>query len=455
MIRMHVSEAARLLKANHSGPDTIFQGCGIDSRVLPKEALFIALPGHHRDGHDFVNFAADQGAAAAIVERNGRHYPLPTINVSDCHHALEQLASIWRKQFTCSLVAVTGSNGKTTVKELLAAIFRKLGPTHATRGNLNNELGVPLTLLELSRKHRWAVVEMGANHPNEISKLTCIARPTIGVITQCAPAHLEGFGNIESVAKAKGELLTGLDRTGIAIINADDSHADLWRKLAGSRRLMTFGLDNPADISADYQLEQDRVRLTLKTPFGCQDTQIALPGRHNVLNALAATAAAVMAGCPLEVVAKGLMSASCVTSRLQIKYAQNGVRIIDDSYNANPGSLAAALKVLGNYPEFRWLILGDMGELGNEGPRLHKRAGIMAKESGVTRLFATGILSRYAVSAFGSGGSHYADSADLLSALHAELTKGTTVLVKGSRHMRMEQVVNGLLKPGNKTCCYC
>nr|VFK52310.1 MAG: UDP-N-acetylmuramoyl-tripeptide--D-alanyl-D-alanine ligase [Candidatus Kentron sp. TUN]VFK52738.1 MAG: UDP-N-acetylmuramoyl-tripeptide--D-alanyl-D-alanine ligase [Candidatus Kentron sp. TUN] len=445
MIRMHISEAAWLLGADYSGPDGVFQGCGIDSRVLPTGALFVALPGQHRDGHDFVNFSADQGAAAAMVERSGVHYPLPTIDVDDCHHALGQLASIWRKRFRCQLVAVTGSNGKTTVKELLAAILGKLGPTHATQGNLNNDLGVPLTLLGLSRRHRWAVVEMGANHPNEITALARIARPTIGVITQCAPAHLEGFGDIGSVAKAKGELLAGLGRTGIAIINADDPYADLWRNLAGDRRLMTFGLDNPADVSADYQLELDRVKLTLKTPFGHQDAQIALPGRHNVLNALAATAAAIAAGCSLEIIAKGLMSAGKINGRLQVKYAQNGSRIIDDTYNANPGSLMAALKVLANYGDPRWLILGDMGELGDEGPELHEQVGIVARESGVTRLFAMGTLSRYTVNAFGSGGYHYTDSASLLSAMRTELPQETTVLVKGSRHMQMEKVVNELL----------
>jgi len=442
---MHISEAAWLLGADYRGPDGVFQGCGIDSRTLPTGALFVALPGRHRDGHDFVSLAADRGAAAAMIERDGVYGSLPTINVSDCRRALGQLAGIWRKRFRGQLIAITGSNGKTTVKEFLTAIFGKLGPTHATRGNLNNELGVPLTLLRLSRKHHWAVVEMGANHPNEIMGLTRIARPTIGVITQCAPAHLEGFGSIDGVAKAKGELLAGLGETGIGVVNADDPYADLWRSLNGDRRLVTFGLDNPADISADYQLESDRVKLTLKTPFGHQDTQIALPGRHNVLNALAATAAATAAGCPLEVVAKGLMSVSGVAGRLQIKYTLSGARIIDDSYNANPGSLVAAIKVLANYREPRWLVLGDMGELGDEGAALHEYVGTVARECGITGLFATGTLCQYAVNAFGSGGYHYADAMSLLSAIHTELTEGTTVLVKGSRYMRMEEVVHGLL----------
>nr|VFK09225.1 MAG: UDP-N-acetylmuramoyl-tripeptide--D-alanyl-D-alanine ligase [Candidatus Kentron sp. LPFa] len=445
MIRMHVSEAARLLETSYSGSDGVFQGCGIDSRVLPRGALFVALPGHRRDGHDFVGLAADRGAAAAMVERNGIHHSLPTINVRDCRQALGQLASIWRKRFTGSLVAITGSNGKTTVKEFLAAIFAELGPTCATRGNLNNALGVPLTLLGLGEEHHWAVVEMGANHPNEIMALTRTASPTIGVITQCAPAHLEGFGSIDGVAKAKGELLAGLDETGIGVINADDSYADLWRSLNGKRRLLTFGLDNPADVSADYQLEPDGVRLTLKTPLGHRDTQIALPGRHNVLNALAATAAAIAAGCPLKVIAQGLKSVDGVSGRVQIKYAGNGARIIDDSYNANPGSLAAALEVLENCGKSRWLILGDMGELGGEAVKLHEYAGIMARKLGVTRLFAIGVLCRHTVDAFGDGGNHYANSADLLNAARVELGKETTVLVKGSRHMRMERVVDGLL----------
>nr|VFK58378.1 MAG: UDP-N-acetylmuramoyl-tripeptide--D-alanyl-D-alanine ligase [Candidatus Kentron sp. TC] len=445
MIRMHVSEAARLLETSYSGPDGVFQGCGIDSRVLLKGTLFIALPGHHRDGHDFVDLAADRGAAAAMIERNGVHHSLPTINVGDCRYALGRLAAIWRKRFIGSLVAITGSNGKTTVKEFLAAIFAKLGATHATRGNLNNDLGVPLTLLGLSGAHDWAVVEMGANHPNEIMELTRMASPSIGVITQCAPAHLAGFGNIEGVAKAKGELLAGLDEAGIGVINADDPFVDLWRSLNGNRCLVTFGLDNSADISADYQLESNRVRLKLKTPFGHQDTQIALPGRHNVLNALAATAAAVAAGCPLEVIAEGLMSVGSIDGRLQIKYAKNGGRVIDDSYNANPASLVSALKVLADYEDPRWLILGDMGELGDEAIGLHEHAGLMARKLGVMRLFATGALCRHAVDAFGYGGNHYVNSMDLLGAVCAEFSKETTVLVKGSRHMRMERVVGALL----------
>nr|VFJ65119.1 MAG: UDP-N-acetylmuramoyl-tripeptide--D-alanyl-D-alanine ligase [Candidatus Kentron sp. FW] len=445
MIRMRVSEAAGLLGADYSGSDALFRGCGIDTRVLSADSLFVALPGQHRDGHEFVSFAANRGAAAAMVERNVAHDSLPVIAVDDCRYALGRLAGIWRERFTGPLVAITGSNGKTTVKEFLAAIFGKLGSTHATRGNLNNELGVPLTLLGLDQDHRRAVVEMGANHPNEIAKLVRIARPTVGVITQCAPAHLEGFGDIESVARAKGELLAGLDRTGVAIINADDPYANLWRDLAGNRRVVTFGLDNPADISADYQLASDQVKLTLKTPLGHQEAQIGLPGRHNVLNALAATAAAIAAGCSPDIVAKGLMSVGSIDGRLQIKYAQNGARIIDDTYNANPGSLAAALKVLANYAEPRWLVLGDMGELGDEGPEMHEHAGGMARESGVTRIFATGVLCRYTVDTFGFGGYHYANATSLLRAVHSELTKGTTVLVKGSRHMRMERIVDGLL----------
>ncbi|MBT8421131.1 MAG: UDP-N-acetylmuramoyl-tripeptide--D-alanyl-D-alanine ligase [Gammaproteobacteria bacterium] len=295
MIKMRVSEAARLLGADYTGPDNVFQGCGIDSRTLLPGAMFVALPGQ-RDGHDFVALAAAGGAAAAMVERNQNHELLPVIKVQSCYRALGQLAEIWRARFNRPVIAITGSNGKTTVKELLAAILRNQGPTHATWGNLNNELGVPLTLLGLGQEHHWAVVEMGANHPDEIARLTRIAHPTVGVITRCAPAHLEGFGNIEGVARAKGELLENLDDTGIAVINADDPYVDLWHELAGNRRRITFGLDKPADVSADYQLMSDRVKLVLKTPIGHQCAQMTLLGRHNVLNALAATAAAIAVG---------------------------------------------------------------------------------------------------------------------------------------------------------------
>nr|VFK22135.1 MAG: UDP-N-acetylmuramoyl-tripeptide--D-alanyl-D-alanine ligase [Candidatus Kentron sp. MB] len=445
MIRMHISEAAWLLGADYNGPDVVFRGCSIDSRTLPERGLFVALSGYHRDGHDFVNLAAAEGAAAAMVERRDVRVSLPTIRVSDCRDALGRLAGIWRKRFNGALIAVTGSNGKTTVKEFLAAIFKESGPTHATPGNLNNDLGVPLTLLGLGRNHRRAVVEMGANHRGEIETLAGIARPDIGIITQCAPAHLAGFGDIEGVARAKGELFASLGKTGVAIINADDPYSDLWRDLAGHRRVLTFGLDHFADVSADYHLASDRTTLTLKTPVGRQDAEIALPGRHNVLNALAATAAAIAAGCSLEIIAKGLASSGPVGGRLQIKYARAGARIIDDSYNANPGSLRAALEVLADYPEPRWLVLGDMGELGDEGPKLHEDGGALARELGVTRLFATGSLCRHAVDAFGFGGYHYVDVESLLSAVRIGLTRGTTVLVKGSRYMRLEQVVDGLL----------
>nr|VFJ91452.1 MAG: UDP-N-acetylmuramoyl-tripeptide--D-alanyl-D-alanine ligase [Candidatus Kentron sp. H]VFJ91920.1 MAG: UDP-N-acetylmuramoyl-tripeptide--D-alanyl-D-alanine ligase [Candidatus Kentron sp. H]VFJ99764.1 MAG: UDP-N-acetylmuramoyl-tripeptide--D-alanyl-D-alanine ligase [Candidatus Kentron sp. H] len=478
MIKMRVSEAARLLGTNHIGPDGVFQGCGIDSRVLSAGAMFIALRGQRRDGHDFVDLAVARGAAAAMVERSGDHGLLPIVKVRDCYRALGQLAAIWRSRFERPLIAITGSNGKTTVKELLAGILGNHGPTHATQGNLNNELGVPLTLLELDQKYHWAVVEMGANHSSEIMRLARMARPTVGVITRCAPAHLEGFGDIEGVARAKGELVENLSDTGVAVINADDPYAGLWCELAGHRRRITFGLDNPADVSADYRLMPDRTQLSLKTPIGSQRTQISLPGRHNVLNALAATAAAIAVGCfheesrdsayhaptPLsfskemgtqhrhflEAIATGLMSAGSVDGRLQIKRTQSGARIIDDTYNANPDSLAAAMKVLANYLEPRWLVLGDMGELGKQGPELHKQAGILARELGITRLFATGTLCRYTVEAFGFGGHHYVDPEQLLHTVRTALMEGatakrTTILVKGSRHMRMERIADGLL----------
>lgn len=478
MITLRVSEAARLLGAGYRGEDNVFQGCGIDTRTLPEGAMFAALPGQHRDGHDFVGLAADRGAAVAMVERGGDYGSVPIIEVKDTRRALGQLAGIWRGRFEHPLVGITGSNGKTTVKELLAAILQNLGPTHATRGNLNNELGVPLTLLELDETHRWAVVEMGANHPGEIAGLARIARPTVGVITRCAPAHLEGFGDIEGVARAKGELLQGLDDDGAAVINADDPYAGLWRELAGDRRKITFGLEKPADVSADYRSLPDRIELTLKTPVGTCHTQMPLPGRHNVQNALAATAAAIVAGelalsaSPpsagdgrsrsariLDAVAAGLASAPGAPGRLQIKYARNGMRILDDTYNANPDSLAAAFHVLAGYAGARWLILGDMAELGEQGPRLHEQAGELARTLGVTRLFATGSLCRCTVEAFGAGGHHEKDPENLLRAVRAEFTgagaEETTILVKGSRSMRMERIVEGLQPEKNKKCCCC
>jgi UDP-N-acetylmuramoyl-tripeptide--D-alanyl-D-alanine ligase len=445
MIAMRLSEAAGVLGGFLRGDDVGFRGCSTDTRSLERGALFVALRGERFDGHDFLGHAMTGGAAAALVERIGGS-ELPLITVPDSRRALGELGAAWRGRLDCPVVAVTGSNGKTTVKEMLAAVLGEVGPVLATRGNLNNDIGMPLTLCRLGREHRFAVLEMGANHVGEIARLAEIAVPTVGIVTQCAPAHLQGFGSIEAVARAKGELLDRLDPGGTAIINGDDVYAALWSELAGGRTRLTFGLERPADVSADFRLEAECSRVSLRTPVGEVSVTLSLPGRHNVMNALAAAAAAVSLAVPLDAVRHGLEGVRPVSGRLQVKRAMQGGRVVDDSYNANPGSLSAGLAVLQGFPGRHWLALGDMAELGPAAADLHAEAGRLAREAGVERLLATGPLSCASVEAFGSGGEHYPTWEALVAALKGELGADVTLLVKGSRCSQMDLVVNALAR---------
>lgn len=443
MIRMRLSQAAAELEGVLADGDVEFAGCTIDSRAVEAGALFVALRGPHFDGHDFVAQARAQGAAAALVD-HGNGYDLPTLRVSDTRGALGRLAASWRNRFTLPVIGITGSNGKTTVKEMLAAILRHEGPVLASRASFNNEIGLPLTLLGLAASHRAAVVELGANRPGEIACLAAIARPQVGVITQCGPAHLEGFGSIEGVARAKGELLQQLDDSGTAVINADDAYADLWREMAAERRVMTFGLVEDADVTAEWRSEGGMTHLEMATPAGPIDTTLHLPGRHNVLNALAAACAALAVGASPSATAEGLSEVRAITGRLQEKPGPHGARVLDDTYNANPLSLSAGIEVLLSYPGRHWLVLGDMGELGEATRSLHEDAARHARARGVERLYALGELCRHASDAFGDGGHHFRDAEALIAALERELAEDVTVLVKGSRAMRMERVVAGL-----------
>lgn len=446
MIRMHLSEAARVLEAKHVGRDAGFAGVSTDSRALERDNLFVALHGPHFDGHAFLDQAMQRGAAAALVDR-AVETALPSLRVQDTRTGLGQLAAAWRARHTMPLVAVTGSNGKTTVKEMIAAILGQRGPLLVTQGNLNNDIGVPLTLLRLERTHRHAVIEMGANHPGEISYLTRIARPTVALITNAGPAHLEGFGSIEGVARAKGEIYQGLSMGGIAVINSDDVYAPLWRELADAHRMMTFGLQAPADVRAEWRQESSGSALQLLTPEGATEVKLSLPGRHNVMNALAAAAAALAAGAALSDIKKGLEAMRPVHGRLERTTGIKGAELIDDTYNANPASLQAALDVLAACATRKWLVLGDMGELGEDAAALHERAGEWARAAGVEALYATGELSRHAARAFGAGSEHFANHAALIAALTGRLERengGVTILVKGSRSAHMEEVVAAL-----------
>ena len=438
---------AQQIGARFRGSDLPFSGVSIDSRTLQPGELFVALRGPNFDGHTFVAQAQARGAAALMVD-HPLETTLPSIEVEDTRIGLGRFACAWRSRFALPLVAVTGSNGKTTVKEMLAAILGQQGPVLATRGNLNNDIGVPLTLLRLRPGHRAAVVEMGANRAGEIAWLTGLARPSVALITNAAAAHLEGFGSLEGVAQAKGEIYGGLEENGTAVINADDPFSELWLALNRERRVITFGLERAADVSALWDARADGSELALTTPSGTVELQLPLPGRHNVMNALAAAAAAVALGVEQDAIGKGLQGVAPAPGRLERKRGIRGACIIDDSYNANPASLGAALKVLAAAPGERLLVMGDMVELGGEARQQHRQIGRMAREEGIQRLYATGELSRAAVQEFGPDGRCFDSHEQLIDALREELNARTTLLVKGSRVTRMERVVDALLESG-------
>lgn len=451
MIATDLSDAARMLGIEPPTVDVRFSGVSTDTRRLQPGSLFVALRGPTFDGNDYVEQAGAQGAAAALVSRSTGHV-LPVLQVADTRHALGQLAAAWRRRFRLPVIGVTGSNGKTTLKEMLAIICGERGPTLATRGNLNNDIGVPLTLLELGANHRYAVIEMGANAPGEIAYLAEIAAPDVAVVNNAAAAHLEGFGSIEGVIRAKGEIYTRLPDHGIAVINADDPGAAVWRELAGHRRQVTFGARRGCDVRLDestlvlrFEAQGFRCTFSVDTPEGSLELTLALAGRHNALNAVAAVATALAAGFPPNAIRDGLAKVRAVNGRLQYRVGRDGLRLIDDTYNANPHSLSAGIDVLVACPGERWLVLGDMAELGAEGVELHAEAGRCARLAGIERLAAVGPLSRHAVDAFGGGATHYSTHEALIEALESELPSDMTALVKGSRSMRMERVIERLV----------
>lgn len=451
---MRLSEAAVATQGELVGADVVFGAVNSDSRKVAPGELFVALRGERFDGHDFVGACLEAGAAAAMVQR--RDLPgggKPLLVVADTRLALGQLGAYWLQQCAPEVVAITGSNGKTTVKEMLAAILRHAAGESqvlATGGNLNNDIGLPLTLLKLKRGQRYAVLEMGMNHPGEIAYLTGLARPRVALVNNAGSAHLEGLGSVEAVARAKGEIFQGLAADGVAVINADDAYAALWTQLAASRRIVRFGLEQPAEVSADYTLGLDGTALMLKTPQGAVALQLHVPGLHNVRNALAAAAAAIALDIDPEVIARGLESYGGTKGRLQQKAGIGGTRLIDDTYNANPASMRAAIGVLAAYPGRRVYVMGDMGELGPEAPAMHAEIGRIARDAGINALYGVGEMTRGAVDAFGNAGRHFADVDALIAALQAELSPEVTLLIKGSRFMRMERVVDALLQPTGK-----
>jgi len=440
---MSAAEVASVTGGRTSGADARFDGVSSDSRSIGRGELFVALRGERFDGHDFLDAAAARGAAAAMVDRDYRGpYPLPVVIVRDTKRALGDLARDWRSRFAPVLVAVTGSNGKTTVKEMLAAILRRHGGDQAvlaTTGNLNNDVGVPLTLLKMRPAHRWCAIELGMNHRGEIAYLSGIAAPTIALVNNAQREHLEFMGSVDEVAAENASVYDPLPVSGTAVINADDEHAGLFRQRAGARRVVEFGLKG-AMVTGRYALSGLQSELRLRTPQGEGQATLAIPGLHNVRNALAAAACAHAAGIEPAAIAAGLSAFRPYTGRLQVKHGRAGLTVIDDSYNANPDSVRAAIDVLAACPAPTVLVLGDMGEVGPQGPTFHREIGAYARARGVTRLLALGDAAAHAVPAFGAGGAHFSD----VNALVASV-EGRTVLVKGSRFMKMERVVAALL----------
>lgn len=457
---MLLSEAAKAINAAFSGVDVNFSGVTTDSRKIATGDLFVALKGERFDGHDYVMQCLEQGAVAAIVDErsavSGQQSAKPLLAVKDTRLGLGELAAYWRSKFSFPLAAITGSNGKTTVKEMLASILRAASSQDgvlATEGNLNNDIGLPLTLLKLRANHRYAVAEMGMNHPGEIAYLTKLAQPTVALVNNAGAAHLEGLGSVEAVARAKGEIFSGLAIDGIAVINADDAYASLWRELAAPRKVLTFGLENVADVSASYVLEADGVALILKTPEGNADLRLGVPGLHNLKNALAASAAALAMHVPMRAVVEGLKAFGGVKGRLQGKSGCCGAVIIDDTYNANPASMRAAIGVLAAIPGKKIFVMGDMGELGDDAAAMHRAIGAEAKAAGIEALFALGTMTTEAVAGFGAGAAHFETLEELAATVRGQLATGVTVLVKGSRFMRMERVVEVLMEKENASCC--
>ncbi len=442
MMSMPLAEAARVLHAQWSGAELNFTGVSTDTRTLEPGNLFVALQGPHFNGEEYLDQAREKGAVAAVTRTPSA--VLPQLAVADTRIALGQLAAYWRSRFAIPLVGITGSNGKTTVKEMIAAILAQRGHPLVTRGNLNNDIGVPLTLFRLGVEHDAAVIEMGANHPGEIAYLTDIAQPTVGLVNNAGPAHLEGFGSLTGVAEGKGELFSHLPASATAVINAEDRYAPLWRKLAGSRDQLAFGIEGRTDVTAAWRGDAAGSDLEISTPSGAVALRLALPGRHNVMNALAATAAALAAGAELAQVQQGLQSLQPVSGRLQRIALADGSVLIDDTYNANPGSLRAGIEVLALGSGPRWLVLGDMGELGEKGELLHQQMGKLAREAGIDRLFVLGALAGAAAKVFGDRAVSCTDMETLIASLQEDWQPGVQVLIKGSRRMAMERAVQAL-----------
>lgn len=455
-MKMMLSDCAEAVQGKLIGENVAFTSVSIDTRAIQPGQLYIAIKGHNFDGNAFVDQAEEAGAIAAVVHQDVKS-TLPHIIVDDTRLALAELAGAWRRALSArgkeplSIVGITGSNGKTTVKEMVAAILAVKGSVLFTQGNLNNDIGVPLTLLRLNEEHRYAVIEMGANHAGEIAYTSRYAQADVVIITNAGAAHLEGFGSVDGVAKAKGEIIETLKNDCIAVINHDDAYFDYWKSVAGDRRILSFGLNSGADVSAKAIKTEIRdntfvTTFELVTSQGTADIILKLAGQHNVINALAATAASLALGLDMKQIKQGLESVKPVTGRLQTLVSRLGNIVIDDTYNANSASLKAGLDVLAGSTGERWLVLGAFGELGPDSPKMHGEMGALIKASGVVRLLAVGSDSRNTVQAFGKGATFFETQQDLIDVLKQELKGDETILIKGSRAQRMENVAAALVE---------
>lgn len=433
------------------GGDSEFGAVISDSRRMEAGALFVCLQGPRFDGHDFAEAAAAAGAVGLLANREVAPR-LARVEVENTLTALGMFAHAWRNALGARVVGITGSNGKTTTKDLLAAVLGQVAPTLATGGNLNNQIGLPLTLTRLTSEHRFAVLELGSNSPGEITRLATIARPEAGIVTAIAPAHLKGFRDVEGVAREKGALFAVLPPEGIAVAPADSPWLDGWRDASAARRWITFGLGQDADVTAhSIELGPTGARFTLVTPDGSARVELGLVGRHNVGNALAAAAMAWGLEVPADVIARGLALVRASRGRLVPYRLPSGALLLDDSYNANPASVAAAISAAAALESEVWLVLGDLGELGSEEIEWHRRVGREAREAGVKRFYALGVLANEAAEAFGGDATAATDVNSLVQDLRAAMGPGVALVVKGSRTARMERVVAALRAPSGES----
>ena len=445
MISMALSKAATAIGTHFQGEDVTFYGCSTDSRKLEQGNLFIALKGENFDGHDYVSAAEEKGACSLMFEHDVPH-SLPSMKVADTRKAMGLLARAWREEMTIPVVAITGSNGKTTVKEMVTSILSEVAEVHATKGNLNNDIGVPLTLLRLNEKYQYGVIELGANGMGEIAYTTSLVEPDVVLITNIGDAHIEGFGSIEGVARAKSEIFEGLKEKGTAVVNLNEKFSTKWLRTLRGKNVVT--VDFKPNPDANIYLENlsyeegGYVRFWIKLPFQAVQINLPLLGRHNAENAVLAAAAAHACGASSASIKKGLEQVEPVKGRLCSKKSRLGKLIIDDSYNANPSSMNVAIDVLKNWPKNKVLIMGDMGELGEESAAYHEAVGKYAADNGINRLIAVGKFSPAVAAGFGDGARIFSSNEELKSAMTELLDEADVILVKGSRAAEMEVIVN-------------